>query len=101
MEVRRRDPGKARKEAEIGDFYMRRENYAAAEARYREAAAWDPQWAEAHEKWAKALWELGRRKEAMEVCRDFLARNPASGGRKRVEKLLEKYEKKLAEGMGS
>lgn len=97
VEVRRRDPERARKEAEIGDFYMRRDNYAAAEARYREAAAWDPQWAEAHEKWAKALWEQGKWTEAVEVCKDFLARNPEARDRKGIEKLLAKYEKKIAE----
>lgn len=95
-EVRERNPERAREEAEIGDFYMKRDNYAAAEARYREAVAFDPQWTEAYVKLAKVLGKLGRYEEAVQVCQDYLQAHPDAKEAKKVQDLMEDLKEEMA-----
>src|SRR6202008_2583343 len=42
IEVKKWDPHKAEKDIEIGDYYAKRKNYAAAISRYREALEYNP-----------------------------------------------------------
>lgn len=72
------DPKTAEKHVEVGDFYFKRDNLKAAEARYREAVSYNPQWAKAYEKLANVLEKQGAFKAALEVCRGFLETNPSS-----------------------
>jgi len=66
------DPHKAMKSIEVGDFYFKRENYAAAISRYREALEFKPRDAEATYKLAEALEKSGDPKGALESYRDYL-----------------------------
>lgn len=53
------NPMKAMKDVEVGDYYFKRENYAAAISRYREALEWKPRDAEATFKLAEVLSKTG------------------------------------------
>ena len=72
------DPDKARKAFEIGNFYYKRENYKAAEVRYREAILYGPEWPKGYEKLVKTLETMARYDQAIQVCRDFLKVAPNS-----------------------
>jgi tetratricopeptide (TPR) repeat protein len=58
-ELRSFDPHKAAKDVEVGDFYFKRQNYRAAEARYREALRYKDNDAVATIRLAMCLEKLG------------------------------------------
>lgn len=86
------DPVRAEKEVEIGDFYFRRDNYKAAEARYREAIRYNPRLVSAYEKLIRSLEKLKEPREAIEVCRQFVNENPDSDQARRFEEWARKLE---------
>lgn len=97
------DPKTAKKHVEVGDFYFKRDNYKAAEARYREAVLYNPKWAKAYEKLVRVLEKQGAFKAALEVCRGFMETNPSSKELKDFQKrsqYLEREEQKKAGGDG-
>lgn len=84
------DPGKAREHLEIGDFYFKRDNYKAAEDRYREAIQYNPKWVEAYEKLIRALEKQKAFLEAVKVCEQFVQNNPSSEEVERFQKWVKK-----------
>ena len=92
------DPDKARKAVEIGNFYYKRENYKAAEVRYREAILYGPEWPEGYEKLVKTLETMARYDQAIRTCRDFLEAVPDSRKAPEFERRAKLLEKKLGRG---
>jgi tetratricopeptide (TPR) repeat protein len=88
------DPHKAMKSIEVGDFYLKKQNYGAAASRYREALEYKPHDAEATYKLGDALEKSGDLKGAMENYQDYLKilpRGPyALQARKAIERLQQK-----------
>lgn len=95
-EVVEKDPARAKENVEIGDFYYNRENYKAAEDRYRDAIRFHPEWAEPYEKLIRVLEKQKAFDRALEVCRDFLEANPESSRRERFEELSRSLQAKLS-----
>jgi len=81
----------------VGDFYYKRDNWKAAEMRYREAVRHNPRSPEAYEKLVKSLEKQNLFAEAAVACDDFLVLNPlakeATKFREKAEKLREKEQK--------
>ena len=92
------DPDKARKAVEIGNFYFKRENYKAAEIRYREAILYGPDWHEGYEKLVKTLETTAQYGPAIQTCRDFLEAAPDSKKAPEFERRAKLLEKKLGGG---
>jgi tetratricopeptide (TPR) repeat protein len=88
------DPHRAMKAIEVGDFYLKKENYPAAVSRYREALEYKPHDAEGTYKLADALEKSGDMKGAMENYQDYLKilpRGPyAAQSRKAIDRLKQK-----------
>lgn len=83
------NPMKAMKDVEVGDFYMKRDNYGAAISRYREALEYKPHDAEATFKLAEALEktkDLAGARENYEAYLKILPHGP--------------YAKKASEALG-
>ena len=92
------DPDKARKAVEIGNFYYKRENYKAAEVRYREAILYGPEWPEGYEKLVKTLESMARYDQAIQACRDFLDAVPDSRKASEFERRAKLLQQKLGSG---
>lgn len=84
------DPHRAAKEVEVGDFYFRRKNYHAAEARYREALRYKDNDAIATLRLATCLEKLGVLDEAMAEYRSYLKIMPYGPEAPQVNKALER-----------
>lgn len=85
------DPHKAAKDVEIGDFYFKRQNYVAAESRYREALLYKENDAVATFRLAESLEKLNRLNEARQEYESYLQILPhgpqASAARKALGRL--------------
>jgi len=84
------DPMKAMKDVEVGDFYMKKENYGAAISRYREALEYKPHDAEATYKLAEALNKTGDTAGAVENYEAYLTILPNGPYAKKAREALEK-----------
>lgn len=71
-ELRTWDPHKAAKDVEVGDFYFKRQNYRAAEARYRDALLYKDNDAIATIKLAECLEKLGVLDDARTEYQSYL-----------------------------
>lgn len=85
------DPHKAAKDIEVGDFYFKKKNYAAAESRYREALYYKDNDAIATYHLALCLEKLDRPGEAREQYESYLKILPhgpeADNATKAIERL--------------
>ena len=94
QEMRPYDPHRAEKCVEVGDYYMRRKNYRAAESRYREALDYKPNDALATFRLAVVLEKTGERDEARQRYEEYLKILPqgplARDARKALERLKAK-----------
>lgn len=85
------DPHKAAKDIEVGDFYFKKKNYAAAESRYREALYYKDNDAIATYHLALCLEKLDRPDEAREQYESYLKILPygpeAENAKKAIERL--------------
>lgn len=72
LEMRPWDPHRAEKNIEVGDYYLKRKNYQAAESRYREALLYKDNDAEATYKLAFVLDYLGTKDEALSYYESYL-----------------------------
>jgi Flp pilus assembly protein TadD len=91
------DPHKAAKDIEVGDFYFKKKNYAAAESRYREALYYKDNDAIATYHLALCLEKLDRPGEAREQYGNYLKILPhgpeAENAKKAIERLKTGAEK--------
>jgi tetratricopeptide (TPR) repeat protein len=77
-EVHQWNPHKAEKDIEVGEFYMKRKNYRAAEDRFREALTYKPGDAMATFRLAEVLDAEGQDAEAIRNYQEYL-KIPSSG----------------------
>jgi tetratricopeptide (TPR) repeat protein len=91
------DPQKAKEHVEIGDFYYKRHNYTAAEARYREAIQFNPKWVKAYEKLVGVLEKQNAFMEAVKVCEEFVQSSDSSKEVKRFSEWSIKLKEKAKE----
>jgi tetratricopeptide (TPR) repeat protein len=96
------DPHRALKDVEVGDFYLKRKNYRAAEARYREALVYKSNDAMATFGLAQCLEKLGRMEEAREKYESYLKILPegprAEEARKALDRLNREQSKNNSAG---
>ncbi len=90
------DPHKAMKNIEVGDYYAKRKNLAAAISRYREALQYKPHDAEATFKLAGALERMGENDEAAEGYSDYLKVLPNGAFAAQAKSALQRLNEKSA-----
>jgi len=88
------NPMKAMKAVEVGDFYLKRENYPAAISRYREALEYKPHDAEATYKLGESLEKSGDLKGAMENYQEYLKILPKGPYADKAQKAIERLKQK-------
>lgn len=91
------DPAKAKKEVEVGNFYFKKRNFAAAVARFEEATKWNPKFELAYLRLGQAREKKGELTKSLEAYRKYLELDPQSKQRKDVEKAIARIEKELKE----
>lgn len=84
------DPHKAAKDIEVGDFYFKRKNYAAAESRYREALYYKDNDAIATYHLAECLEKMNRPDEAREQFENYLKILPHGPEGEHAKKAIER-----------
>jgi len=84
------DPHKAAKDIEVGDFYFKRQNYRAAEDRYREALIYKENDAAATIRLARSLEKLNRPDEARQAYESFLKILPYGREAQEAQKAIER-----------
>lgn len=89
------DPAEARRNLGVGDFYFKKGNFKAAADRYRDAVKYEPTRSEHYSKLIRALEKLEAYEEAVEVCRDFIAKNPESKDVSEFEKRVLELTRKI------
>ena len=89
-EFRPWDPHRAAKDVEVGDFYFKRKNYHAAEARYREALVYKSNDAMATFGLARCLDKLGKPDEAREKYESYLKILPQGPHAEEAHKALDR-----------
>jgi Flp pilus assembly protein TadD len=91
------NPHKAAKDVEVGEFYLKRKNYRAAEARFREALVYKPNDAIASFRLGEALEKLGQLDEARTSYQGYLKILPdgplSQDARKAMERLSKRESK--------
>jgi tetratricopeptide (TPR) repeat protein len=88
------NPHKAEKNIEVGEFYLKRKNYRAAEGRFREALEYKPGDAIATYRLAEVLDAQGQDAEAIKDYQEYL-KIPSSGKfSPEAKKALERLEQK-------
>jgi outer membrane protein assembly factor BamD (BamD/ComL family) len=93
-EIFTRDPELAKKNVEVGDFYLKKKNYRAAESRYRRAIKFNTEWPKAYEKLIKLFEKQGDLDSAIEVCYEFVDSNPSSKKARAFEKRAGEFKEK-------
>ncbi|HEU5233251.1 MAG TPA: tetratricopeptide repeat protein [Terriglobales bacterium] len=88
------NPHKAQKDIEVGEFYLKRKNYRAAEDRFREALEYKPGDAIATYRLAEALDGLGQYPEAIKNYQEYLKIPSNDKFGSEAKKALARLEKK-------
>jgi tetratricopeptide (TPR) repeat protein len=95
------DPHRALKDIEVGDFYLKKKNYRAAEDRYREALVYKPNDAIANFRLAQTLEKKGEFDEARTHYEEYLKilpEGPLAGDAHKALERLQKEESKNRAG---
>ena len=90
------DPHKAAKDVEVGDYYLKRKNYVAAESRYREALLYKENDAIATYKLAVCLEKMNRSDEALTQYEAYLKILPSGPEAGEVKKAVERLKSPAA-----
>ena len=91
------DPHRAIKDIEVGDFYLKRKNYRAAEDRYREALVYKPGDAIAQLRLGQTLEKLGQLDESRANYEGYLKILPEGPLAKEAHEGLQRLDKEQAE----
>jgi Tfp pilus assembly protein PilF len=92
--VKERDPMQAKQNINIGNYYLKQKNYAAAIERYLEAIECQPDSILAYEALARAYEKKGDITKAISTYKTYLDKNPDSPGSSEIHIRLAKLEKK-------
>ena len=90
------DPHRAAKDVEVGDFYLKRKNYLAAESRYRDALLYKPNDAIATFRLAETLEKKGALDEARTNYESYLKILPEGPLAPDAHKALERLQKEVS-----
>ena len=93
--VKEPNPKLAERDVAIGNFYMKKKNYAAAIQRFLEAIEYNKDSAQAYDGLIRAYEKNGEIRNAINACKGFLERNPDSPKASEFRKKLSKLEKQL------
>ena len=93
-EIFLRNPEEAKKNVEVGDFYFKKNNFTAAESRYRRAIKYNTEWPKSYEKLIKLFERQGDFDSAIEICYEFVDANPSSKKAKDFEKRAGQFKEK-------
>jgi tetratricopeptide (TPR) repeat protein len=94
------DPHKAAKDIEVGDFYLKRKNYFAAEGRYRDALLWKPNDAVATYRLGETAEKQGKLDEAREQYESYLKILPNGPLAQDAHKAIERLKKLESKNTG-
>jgi tetratricopeptide (TPR) repeat protein len=94
--AKEQDPVQAKQSVNIGNFYLKQKNYAAAIERYLEAIEYQPNSIRAFEALARAYEKNGEITKAISIYKAFLEKNPDSPGSSDFRIRLAKLEKKTS-----
>jgi tetratricopeptide (TPR) repeat protein len=90
------NPHKAEKDIEVGEFYLKRKNYRAAEDRFREALTYKPGDAVATYRLAETLEDQGKYAEALTSYQDYLKILPEGKFASEAKRGLERSGQKVS-----
>jgi outer membrane protein assembly factor BamD (BamD/ComL family) len=91
--VKEPNPKLAERDVTIGNFYMKKKNYAAAIQRFLEAIEYKKDSPQAYEGLIRAYEKNGEIRNAINACKGFLEKNPDSPKASEFRKKLAKLEK--------
>jgi len=91
------NPHQAKREMDIGSYYLKKGSYAAAAARFREAVKWQPKLAEAYLKLGQAQEKGGELQKALEAYQKYLEIEPKGKKASDVRKAVARLERELKE----
>ena len=89
------NPERAKKEMKVGNFYLKKGNYTAAVARFREALKWHPRLSAAYFKLGEAYEKRGELRNALESYQKYLKLDPKGKKAKKVRKAIARLEREL------
>jgi tetratricopeptide (TPR) repeat protein len=95
------DPHKAAKDVEVGDFYLKKKNYIAAESRYREALHYKVNDALATYRLAVCLEKMDRPEEARAEYESYLKILPSGPESAEAKKAIERLKSPTANAKGA
>jgi TolA-binding protein len=84
------NPIRAKKEYDVGMFYMHKSSYRAAVKRFEKAACWNPNWEEAYLKLGEAQVKLKHKDDARKSLAKVIELAPDSKEAKEAKKLSSK-----------
>ncbi len=91
----RPDPQKARKEFEVGEFYLRKKSYAASAARFDRATQFNPKFADAWLRLGQAREGTGELQKAVEAYQKFLELDPKNKKARDAQKAIARLKEEL------
>lgn len=89
------DPAKASKALEVGNYYFKKGNWAAATQRFEESVKWNPKFSAGYLRLAEAREKKGELAKSIEAYRKYLELDPNSKKKKDVEKSIARLELEL------
>ena len=92
--VKEPNPKLAKQYINIGNYYLKQQNYAAAIQRFAEAIEYDKDEFKAYEGLIRAYEKSGELLKAIDTCKGFLEKNPESSKASEIRDKLAKLEKK-------
>lgn len=91
------NPHQAKREMDVGSFYLKKGSYAAAAARFREAVKWHPRLADAYRKLGEAHHKGGELQKALEAYQKSLEIEPKGKKAREAQKNIALLERELKE----
>jgi len=89
------NPHQAKKEMDVGEFYMRKGSHAAAVLRFERALRWHPKLAPAYLRLGAAAEKSGELQKALEAYRKYLELDPKGKKTRDAQKSIARLEKEL------
>jgi tetratricopeptide (TPR) repeat protein len=87
------NPKRAKENVNIGNFYLKQKNYAAAAQRFLEAIEYQPDLTQAYEGLIRSYEKNGEIPKAIAACKSFLDKNPDARKTSEFRNRLAKLEK--------
>ena len=89
------NPHQAKKEMEVGEYYVKKGNHAAAATRFQEAVKWQPKLARAYLRLGEACEKTGELQKALEAFQKYLEIEPTGKKARDAKKAVARLEREL------